>query len=82
MALPPTLMPGLPMTTVAEGWADKGWVDEGCVDDVAEVLVNVEAEAGAPPERVVPRTYTTVSAMTARMTRAARRGVMMTVMWL
>jgi hypothetical protein len=71
-AVPPTLMPGLPFAGIVEGW----------VDVMLEVLVNVEAAAGAPPERAAPRTYTTVSATTVRTTRAARRGVMVTVMCL
>ena len=71
-AVAPTLMPGPPSTGTVEGW----------VEAALEALVKVAAAAGAPPERVAPMTYTTVSAMTPRTTRAARREVMVTVMCL
>jgi hypothetical protein len=49
-------MPGPPIVATVEGWADEDSVDEGSVDEALAALVNVEAAAGAPPERVTPMT--------------------------
>jgi hypothetical protein len=55
---------------------------EGWEDEELTVLANVEAGAGAPAERVAPVRYTTVSAIAVRRTRARRRAVRVTVIWL
>jgi hypothetical protein len=65
-------MPGPPTTGVVESWDGEEFT----------VLANVEAAAEAPPERVAPMRYTTMSAMAVRMARARRRAVMVTVIWL
>jgi hypothetical protein len=65
-------MPGSPVAGIIEG----------CVDEALTVLMGTEVAGEAPPERAAPMTYMTVSAMTVRRTKAARRGVVVEVMWL